>query len=258
MKTWTTPAGMKSPLFSELLSQPHVMIAGATGSGKSVVLNGLIYDALYKSPNDVSFILCDPKRVELSRYKNLPHTIRFANSLETIRDALELAAEIMEARFQAMEKAGELETTERDIYVIVDEFAKLMTKGATMEESRLKRRCESLIEQIGEEGRAARVHLVLATQAPNRQTIKANISLNITGKLALRCDTEIESKQIIGRKGAEKLPMYGEALYKSPKYRDPVPVYNIPYLPQEEINARIKFWTDQTSKPGFFKRLFCA
>lgn len=248
---WKTPSGTIYSLYQSMLQESHLLIAGATGSGKSVVLNALICTALYKSPNDVAFVLCDPKMVELSRYAKLPHVIRYADTLQDISAALQMAHGLMMNRFRDMKRAGLVETTERDIYVIVDEFADLVTRGADRKENATRKACETYIESIGKLGRAAHVHLILATQAPNRQTIKANIVLNMTARLALHCDSPIESRQIIGRPGAELLPMYGQGIYKNPREMD---TWNLPMIPQDAIAERVKWWTNQTT---FLHRLFC-
>ena len=247
---WITPDGTIYDLYSSILEENHLLIGGATGSGKSVVLNALIYTALYKSPSKVAFILCDPKMVELSRYAKLPHVLRYADTLPDISKALQMAHTLMMNRFRDMKRAGMVETTERDIYVIVDEFADLVTRGANRQENALRKSCEGYIESIGKLGRAAHVHLILATQAPNRQTIKANIVLNMTARLALHCDSAIESRQIIGCPGAELLPLYGQGIYKTPREMD---TWNLPMIPQDDIAERVKWWTNQTT---FLHRLF--
>lgn len=89
--TWTTPSGEAYNLYLDMLKQPHLLIGGVTGSGKSAAINGLIYTALFKAPCQVSFVLCDPKMVELSRYKDLPHVLRFGKTLGEIKDALNYA-----------------------------------------------------------------------------------------------------------------------------------------------------------------------
>lgn len=248
---WTTPSGPRYDLYADMLQQSHLLIAGATGSGKSVVLNALIYTALYKAPSEAAFVLCDPKMVELSRYAKLPHVLRYADTLQDISAALQMAHALMMNRFRDMKRTGQVETTERDIYVIVDEFADLVIRGANRQENAMKKACEGYIESIGKLGRAAHVHLILATQAPNRQTIKANIVLNMTARLALHCDSPIESRQIIGRPGAELLPMYGQGIYKTPREME---TWELPMVPQADISERIKWWTNQNG--GFLSRLF--
>lgn len=255
---WNTPSGTRYALYADMLQQNHLLIAGVNGSGKSVVINALIYTALFQSPAKVNFILCDPKMVELSRYERLPHTLRYADTLPSIASALEYAHKLMMERFRDMKRAGVVETTEKDIYIIVDEFADLVCKGPDRAENKLRATCEQYVESIGKLGRAAHVHLILATQAPNRKTLKANIILNMTAKLALRCMYPIESKQIIGIPNAVTLP--------DPKWEHraqgyyqhglELELYNLPMIPPEEIATRIKFWTDQVKRKGFLSRLF--
>lgn len=261
--TYTTPGGTRHSLYGDMLKQNHLLIAGATGSGKSVVINALIYTALLNGPGKSAFILCDPKMVELSRYRRLPHVLEYADTLEGIAEALTYAHDIMMARFSRMKAAGEVETSERDIHIIVDEFADLVTRGADREENKLRTICESKIESIGKLGRAAHVHLILATQAPNRKTIKANIVLNMTARVALRCEYPTESKQIIGQPWAVDLPdpkveHRAEAYYKHGLELD---LCNIPMIDPDEIRRVIAHWEAQKpeepeKKKSIFKRLF--
>lgn len=248
---WTTPSGARYDMYADMLQQAHLLIAGATGSGKSVVLNALIYTALYKAPSEAAFVLCDPKMVELSKYARLPHVLRYADTLENIASALQMAHSLMMERFKSMKRIGQVETTERDIYVIVDEFADLVTKGADRQENKLRATCEGYIESIGKLGRAAHVHLILATQAPSRATLRANITLNMTARLALHCDSPIESRQVIGRPGAELLPRYGQGIYKTP---EGIGTWELPMIPTDAIAERVRWWTNQNG--GFLRRLF--
>jgi S-DNA-T family DNA segregation ATPase FtsK/SpoIIIE len=235
---YTTPGGTVNSLYQSILNQPHTLIAGSTGSGKSVIINGLIYTALYNLPGDqgggVWLILCDPKLLELQDYAALPHTIAHAETLSSILDALDYAYRIMMERFEDAKRKHLKETDRGHVYVIIDEYADLMLNCS-------KRQTE-VIQHIAELGRAAHVHLILATQAPNRQVITANIAVNMTCKVALRCDSQIESRQIIGVKGAEDLPQYGDCLLKAPSqgitHYTGVRMYS-----QEELAARVQWWT---------------
>lgn len=240
--TWTTPAGARNNFYHKVLQQPHTLIAGATGSGKSTIINGLIYTTLYESPKDVGLVLCDPKRVELAQYAKLPHVLRYAETIPEILAALQCASAIMDRRFETMKRRLERETLEKHIYVIIDEYADLMLN---CKPSELK-----VMQHIAELGRAAHVHLILATQAPSRQVIKANIAVNMTAKIALRCDTAIESRQIINQPGAEKLPQYGDCLFKAPG--EGVRHYTgICKIPDDELTARVQWWTQQSK--GFLR-----
>lgn len=253
---WTTPSGTRYDLYTDMLAQNHLLIGGATGSGKSVVLNALIYTALYKAPSEVSFIMVDPKMVELSRYAKLPHVLRYADTLEDIASALQMAHSLMMGRFQAMKRSGQVETVEKDIYVIVDEFADLVSRSTNREIRKLKQSCEDYIESIGKLGRAAHVHLILATQAPNRQTLKANIVMNMTATLALRCKYPIESRQLIGNDWATRLPDPKEEHRAEGYYSHGLTLerWELTMIPADDIAERIKWWTNQNG--GFLRRLF--
>lgn len=248
---WTTPTGERYTLYRDMLeNQPHLMIAGATGSGKSVIVNALIYTALYKFPlsaeskNSAGFILIDPKRVELSKYKNLPHTLCYASEPEEMVSALKYAMDITENRYKAMQKAGEEKYSGGDVYVIIDEFADLMTTN--------KRQVQPLVQRLAQIGRAAKVHIILATQCPLAKVIPTEIKVNFDARVALRTECAQDSRNIIRVPGCELLPRYGQGYYKTP---EGITLYNIHMIAKEDIAERIKWWMDQ--KPsGLFSWLF--
>ena len=127
-KTYHTPGGRVYHLYTELADRPHLLIAGATGSGKSVTVDGIMYSLLARrSPYTAQFILIDPKKVELSRYAKLPHTIEYACEPGDIVQALESAVAETDNRFRSMSHAHVREWTGPDLYVIIDELADLMT-----------------------------------------------------------------------------------------------------------------------------------
>lgn len=214
----------------ELLGKPHVLIAGSTGSGKSVLINSLLYTLLTYQPNEKQIMLIDPKRVELYAYKKVPHCIGYASEVPDMVALLRRACEVMDKRYREMQNKGLKLYEGSDVYIIIDEFADLMlmTKDA-----------EPLIQRLAQLGRASRVHLVIATQAPNRAVLKANIVLNLTDRIALHCNDPIESKQILGQKGAETLPRYGKAIYKS---AEGLTLMQVPFTPDDELTNRINFW----------------
>lgn len=239
-KQWNTPGGMAAALCLDILEQPHILIAGSTGSGKSVLLNSLIYTALYKPPTVCGFILIDPKRVELNQYKPLPHCIRYASEPNEIAETIAGAVDLMEERYKRMQAAGQKKSTERDIYIIIDEFADLMTTQ--------KRQTLAPLCRLAQLGRAANIHLIVATQRPTKDIINGQIKVNMDSRLALRCPTAQDSRNILNNKGAETLPRYGFGYYLTPETMRPELV-KIPYTDPAELAARVKWWTDQKDKP---------
>ena len=233
IKEYTTPGGEYPRLYSELLTKPHVLIAGATGSGKSVVINGLIYTALYQSPATARFILIDPKRVELKAYSNLPHTIDHAagHNPTAWKSALQTACNIMDARYNSMK--GKMYNGS-DVYVIIDEFADIRKSGG--------RDCYNLVLRLLSEGRAARVHCIIATQIPNCQILPTELRGDISYRIALRTSNKIESRIIMDAPGCEQLPDYGYGFYYHPG-RDRRELYQIPFIDDLQIDRLIKYWT---------------
>jgi len=239
-KTWKTPAGIAPGLCVDLLKQPHLLIAGATGSGKSVLINSLIYTALYKAPKQVGFILIDPKRVELVDYKDLPHTLKYASEPEDIADTIAGTVYLMELRYKKMQKQRRKETASGDIYLIIDEFADLMT---TQKHETLPNLC-----RIAQLGRAAHIHLIIATQRPTRDIVNGQIKVNMDSRIALRCPSPQDSRNIIDRRGAETLPRFGYGYYLNPEGFDLV---KIPMTSPEAISDRVQWWQKQTK--GLFR-----
>ena len=126
-KTYITPEGYSYSLYADMLQQTHVLIGGATGSGKSVVINGFLHTALLQSPALYQFILIDLKRVELYEYKDLPHTLSYADSITSALSALQQALDLIQARYNAMQAAGLRKYNGSCVYVVIDELADLMT-----------------------------------------------------------------------------------------------------------------------------------
>lgn len=249
-KIWTTPSGKVYSLYSSMLEVPHLMIAGATGSGKSVVINALIYTALYNAPVDIEggarFILIDPKRVELAKYRSLPHVLAYASEPGEMLSALNYAMNIVESRYTAMQKAGEYKYSGGHVYVIIDEFADLMTTA--------RRHVQPIIQRLAQIGRAANVHIILATQCPIAKVIPTEIKVNFDARVGLRTRSSQDSRNILGVSGCELLPRYGQGYYMNP---EETTLYYLPMISDEDIAARIKWWTDQNTKPSLFSRLFC-
>lgn len=210
------------PMLEAILDSPHSLIAGTTGAGKSVLLHSVMFAALAR---DANFIFIDLKRIEMADYKNLSNTIMYATEEPEAVDALELAVKIMEKRYKEM--PGKMyEGTA--LYIIIDELADLVGTS---------KRCLELMVKIGRLGRAAKIHMICATQDPSRRTLKAQLMQNFTCCVALRCKTAIESRQITGFPGAESLPKYGKGyIWDADGYRK----VDIPMIPDEDREALIK------------------
>lgn len=234
------PSGSAFDLYLDALRQPHLLIAGTTGSGKSVLVNALIYTALYKAPGDVSFILIDPKRVELSEFRPLPHTLYYASEPDTMPDALRYAMNLTERRFTIMQAEKVKKWAGGDIYVVIDELADLMTTN--------RKEVQPLIQRLCQIGRAARVHVIACTQTPIAKVIPTEIKVNFDARFGLRTRSKQDSRNILDAPGLELLPAYGQGVYmRPPALRT---LYNIPMIPPDHVTARVRFWTEQNA-PGF-------
>lgn len=254
--TWTSPAGQYYELYKDMLAQPHLMIAGATGSGKSVVINALIYTALYMHPytakteNNCGFILIDPRRVELAAYKDLPHTLYYASEPSELLSALQFAMTITENRYKEMQAREERKYSGGHVYVIIDEFADLMTTD--------RRHVQPVIQRLTQIGRAANIHIILATQCPLAKVIPTEIKINFDAILGLRTASKRHSVNIVDVPGCETFPdpeTEGRAWGYYRKGAN-LTLHDLPMIPEEELTARIKWWTDQIPPPSFFGKLF--
>lgn len=224
-----------------MLAQKHLLIAGTTGSGKSVVINGIITTALYSIPGNVEFILIDPKRVELSEYKSLPHTLVHATEINDIIKALQYALDITNERYKRMEKAKQRKSTDGHIYIIIDELADIITTD--------KKRFVPLLQKLAMIGRAANMHIIAATQCPLRAIIPTEIKCCFDSKVALHTVNAQDSRNIAAFSGCELLPEYGQGYYIKPGNTT---LYNIPMYSDSERQRIISYWKKE--KPHF--RLF--
>jgi S-DNA-T family DNA segregation ATPase FtsK/SpoIIIE len=185
-----------SKTMMEIAKSPHILIAGTTGSGKSVALNNLIYTLLLTQGNSSQFIFIDTKRVELKQYKRLPGCIDYVTEPEDVSMCLDNVISFMDKRYDAMEGK---ETKDFHLYIVIDELADLVDETDVIKQ----------LVKIGRLGRAAHIHLLACTQDPSRHTLSAQLMQNFTARIALRCKDSIESRQVLGVTGAEKLPKYG-------------------------------------------------
>ena len=240
VRTYETPRALDYiPIYAEILRAPSVLIAGTPGSGKSVLLNGLIYNALAENAPNTKMFFIDPKRVELSRYSVLPHCAGIAKDPRAACDLLTQVSDIMETRYQEMERARQVKSSAPPAFVFIDEIADIML-------SDYQKPFTKLLQHILQLGRAARISVIYATQIPARRILPPQIHAVTTEKIALRCVSAIESRQVINKPGAENLPRYGSAIWLNPDgYHT---ITDIPLIDDNRINARIDFWKRQRGK----------
>lgn len=252
--TYTTPGGTSSALFCDILSQPHTLIAGATGSGKSVVMNGLICNALLRLPgrqaDGSALILIDPKRVEFADYADLPHTLYHAagQAPDKWLSALRIAVNLMDQRYTEMEQRRLREFDGGDIYVFIDEWASINSRFNPR-----RGECVSALLRLVSEGRAAKVHVIMATQVPKSNIIPTEIRDNFVARLALMTENKLQSRVIIDRSGCETLPSPKRAGKAYGYYCLPgndVTLYELPYTGQDEIDRITQHWHKQ-KRPVF-------
>lgn len=222
--------------YAELLDAPHLLIAGSTGSGKSTLEHSLLYTlTALKTPKNARLILLDPKRVELRKWAKTRFCAAYRDEPTDILRELEKVSDVMESRYKDMQRRELTLWDGSDIYVVIDEFADLMLNKA------IEPQLVPIVQHLVALGRAAKVHLWCCTQAPNRQVIPANITIGFTHKICLRCDTAIESRQVILVPGGESLPKHGVMILRSP---DGLKKVEAVMTPAEKLNERIKFWTE--------------
>ena len=219
-----------SRFYKELQSAPHLLIGGTTGSGKSTVINGFIH-TFYKTCDVFDrLILIDPKRVELNMFAALPQCDGYGCTPAEALELLKYASRIMEDRYTEMAKDNEKFYTGSKIWIIIDELADLMI-------SPLAKEIKLEMQHILQLGRAANIHIMAGTQAPSRKIIPAELVLNFTHRLALRCLSSIESNQIINRAGAEQIKEMGIAWFLEPQGYS---LRQLLYFSEEEIKKDLK------------------
>ena len=240
-KIWINPAGEIYMLYQDMLKQPHLLIAGATGSGKSVVIQGIIYTALHSSPAKMQLVLIDPKRVELVKYKTLPHTLYYSSEPGEMVETLYKSIDLIDDRYRDMQRRGLVKYDGAAVYIVIDELADLMTTN--------RKQVQPLIQRIAQIGRAAGVHIIAATQCPLTSVIPTPIKVNFDSRVALRTATRQHSRNILDRPGCEMLPRYGRGYYMTP---DGIQLYNIPMIPNTDLIELCKYWK---SKKCYYYKL---
>lgn len=240
-KVWKTPVGEYSELYADFLSQVHFLIAGATGAGKSTVVNGMMHAAMFRSPAKVEFILVDPKGTELDEYRNLPHTLKYADSLDDCVKALEYAMQIVNARKAEMKRRKIREYDGSDVYVIIDELMILMT--------RKKKEVMPTLQDLLSLARFAHVHVVACTQSPVAAVIPTPLKCNFDSRLALRTVCAQDSRNIIGVKGCECFPnpVTDHQAYGMYRHGASIEVYELLKISDTERQRLIDFW--KAAKP---------
>ncbi len=259
-----------TPVVADLAKMPHLLIAGTTGSGKSVMINSIITTLLMRAlPEDVRLIMVDPKRVELAGYNGLPHLyVPVVTEPKQAASALQWAVSEMERRLKVFERlnvrkistynekqaAGEFEHYDNPpqkmpyLVIIIDELSDLMMVAG--------KDVEASIVRIAQLGRAAGIHLIVATQRPSSNVVTGLIKANITNRIAFNVATGIDSRVIIDQMGAEKLTGLGDMLFSKVDWGKPRRIQGC-FVSDDEINGIVEFVKSQ-SEPDYHEEILSA
>lgn len=259
-----------TPVVADLAKMPHLLIAGTTGSGKSVMINSIITTLLMRAlPEDVRLVMVDPKRVELAGYNGLPHLyVPVVTEPKQAASALQWAVSEMERRLKVFERlnvrkistynekqaAGEFEHYDNPpqkmpyLVIIIDELSDLMMVAG--------KDVEASIVRIAQLGRAAGIHLIVATQRPSSNVVTGLIKANITNRIAFNVATGIDSRVIIDQMGAEKLTGLGDMLFSKVDWGKPRRIQGC-FVSDDEINEIVEFVKSQ-SEPDYHEEILSA
>lgn len=234
MAEYTTPSYRSEALPRLIIAEPHTLIAGATGSGKSTLIDAILYEICADAPCEKQFAIIDLKKISLINWKSFPHCKRYADTAEQAQGLIASVSSLMAERYEEMKQKGLRQYNGSHFYLIIDEAADLLD---TCPQSK------NDIVHIMRLGRASNIHIVYATQSPDKKTIFAQIQQNITCQVGLRCRDTIASRQIIGETGCELLPRYGKALVYTPALMA-VTEYNVVMRTDAEIDELKQWWKD--------------
>ena len=238
---YLTPGGTFCPIYKNMLDQSHLLVAGATGSGKSVLINSILSTALLDSPAAYRLVLLDPKMTELFQWERVPHTIRYSYEQDEMIKSLRETVEIMESRLRFLRQNGERLWTGAQILVVIDELADLLTTN--------KVEVAPLLQRIMQLGRAAGIHVIAGTQCLLASVLPTPIKVNFPAVVCLRVATKQQSRFICDRTGAELFPdpkTEGKALayFRTGANIKQFEVYRVP---DEEQKRLVSWWNSAES-----------
>ena len=226
-------------IYIELSNTKHLLVAGATGSGKSSTIDGIMYAILHKNPAPIVFLI-DPKQIDLLKYSNLTITAKYADTPAGALEVLQTASCMMRNRFTELKQFNGLKSkSDRPpVYIVFDEFTDYTGKQYDKQADIIAHQIERELIHISALGRAANIHLIIATQTVLARLIPTELTNNCS-VLALHCRTESQSRVLIGERGAESLPEHGFGLIN---YGDCLQRAKLPLIPQSALLQAIDYW----------------